>query len=405
MPASPSLLHALDYADRWLAYRRWRLRIPGVQVAVRIGGELVLERAHGVADASTGEALTPAHRFRIASHSKALAAIATMRLVDDGRLRLDDEAQLHVPALDAFKAVTEPTAEGREISTTQAYVRVLTTLLRDKELGPRVVPILVDEARTFGMEGLFRQIGIYSSVGQLYTPQDSDQLMSYKEDKKGQMLEEGINEAGSLCSWIAAGTAYANHKQHMVPFYIYYSMFGFQRVGDAAWQAGDMRARGFLLGGTSGRTTLNGEGLQHEDGHSHVHASVIPNCRSYDPTFAYEVAVIVQDGLRRMYAEQEDVYYYITTLNENYAHPAMPEGAEEGIKKGLYLLEAGPPAGKGKAAPRVQLLGCGSILREVIAAASLLRDDLPDNDVRRMLGRQLHVGADTAPSPTARRAS
>ena len=256
--------------------------------------------------------------------------------------RRQQAAALEVPPLSAFAAQLAATGE-RTISTTMAFVRILNTLLRDKKVGRHVVPIVPDKSRTFGMEGMFRQFGIFSQVGQLYRPQDADQLMFYKEDKSGQILQEGINEAGAMASWIAAATSYSTNDVPMIPFYIYYSMFGFQRVGDLAWAAGDMRARGFLVGGTSGRTTLNGEGLQHEDGHSHILSGTIPNCVSYDPTFAYEVAVIVQDGLRRMYAEQEDVYYYITTLNKNYAHPAMPEGAEEGIKKGLYLLEAGPP--------------------------------------------------------------
>ena len=220
-----------------------------------------------------------------------------------------------------------------------AFVRILTTLLRDKNIGTRIVPIVPDESRTFGMEGLFRQIGIFSQVGQLYRPQDAEQLMYYREDPKGQILQEGINEPGAMASFIAAGTSYSTSNTPMIPFYIYYSMFGFQRVGDLAWAAGDMRARGFLIGGTSGRTTLNGEGLQHEDGHSHVLASTIPNCIGYDPTYAYELAVIIQDGLRRMYADNEDVYFYITTLNENYPHPAMPVGAEEGILKGMYKLK------------------------------------------------------------------
>jgi pyruvate dehydrogenase E1 component len=235
-----------------------------------------------------------------------------------------------------------------------------------------VVPIVPDESRTFRMEGMFRQRGIYSSVGQLYTPQDADQLMYYKEDKNGQILQEGINEAGAFSSWIAAATSYSTHNQPMIPFYIFYSMFGFQRVGDLAWAAGDMRARGFLLGGTSGRTTLNGEGLQHEDGHSHLLAATIPNCVAYDPTYSYELAVIIQDGLRRMVADQEDIYYYITVMNENYAHPAMPEGAESGILRGMYRLAQGKPA-KGKL--KVQLLGCGTILREVLAAAQMLEKD------------------------------
>ncbi|HEX9671829.1 MAG TPA: pyruvate dehydrogenase (acetyl-transferring), homodimeric type [Burkholderiales bacterium] len=278
---------------------------------------------------------------------------------------------LEVPALSAFEAQLKGT-EGREISTTMAFVRVLNTLVRDKTIGKLVVPIVPDESRTFGMEGMFRQLGIYSHVGQLYTPQDADQLMFYKEDKNGQILQEGICEAGAMCSWIAAATSYSTHNQPMIPFYIFYSMFGFQRVGDLAWAAGDMRARGFLLGGTSGRTTLNGEGLQHEDGHSHLIASTIPNCVSYDPTYAYELAVIIQDGLRRMYAQQEDVYYYITVMNENYAHPAMPEGAAEGILRGMHLISASK-ASKGKL--KVQLMGCGSILREVMAAAEMLQKD------------------------------
>jgi pyruvate dehydrogenase E1 component len=279
---------------------------------------------------------------------------------------------LEVPELSAFGGQLAGTP-GREISTTMAFVRILNTLLRDKKVGKRVVPIVPDESRTFGMEGMFRQYGIFSQVGQLYRPQDADQLMYYKEDKSGQMLQEGINEAGAMSSWMAAATSYSTNDLPMIPFYIYYSMFGFQRFGDLAWAAGDMRARGFLLGGTSGRTTLNGEGLQHEDGHSHVLYSVVPNCIAYDPTFSYEVAVIIQDGLRRMFAEQEDVYFYVTLLNENYEHPAMPEGIEEGIRKGLYLFRKGP-ARRGKR-PRVQLLGSGAILREVIAGADLLAED------------------------------
>jgi pyruvate dehydrogenase E1 component len=279
---------------------------------------------------------------------------------------------LEVPELSAFGGQLAGTP-GREISTTMAFVRILNTLLRDKHVGKRVVPIVPDESRTFGMEGMFRQYGIFSQVGQLYRPQDADQLMYYKEDKSGQMLQEGINEAGAMASWMAAATSYSTNNLPMIPFYIYYSMFGFQRFGDLAWAAGDMRARGFLLGGTAGRTTLNGEGLQHEDGHSLVLSSVIPNVVSYDPTWAYEVAVIVQDGLRRMLADQEDVYYYITLMNENYEHPDMPEGAEEGIRKGLYLFRKGP-ARRGKR-PRVQLLGSGTILREVIAGADLLAED------------------------------
>jgi pyruvate dehydrogenase E1 component len=278
-------------------------------------------------------------------------------------------APLKVPSLEAFGALLESSGE-REFSTTMALVRMLGVLLKDKEIGARVVPIVPDEARTFGMEGLFRQIGIYSSMGQLYTPQDADQLLYYREDKKGQILEEGINEGGAMCSWIAAGTAYANHNVSMIPFYIYYSMFGFQRVGDFIWAAGDMQSRGFLIGGTAGRTTLAGEGLQHQDGHSQLVATTIPNCVAYDPAFACELAVIVQDGLRRMYAEQENVFYYITCMNENYAHPALPKGAEEGILKGMYLLREG---GKGKV--RANLFGSGTILREVLAAAEILEKD------------------------------
>ena len=285
--------------------------------------------------------------------------------------RRQAEEKLPVPELSAFQPVLEPTAEGREISTTQAYVRTLTVLLRDKNLGPRVVPILVDEARTFGMEGFFRQIGIFSQQGQLYEPVDKDQVSYYREDKAGQILQEGINEAGAMSSWIAAATSYSTNNRVMIPFYIFYSMFGLQRIGDLAWAAGDMRARGFLLGGTSGRTTLNGEGLQHEDGHSHVLASTIPNCMPYDPTFAHEVAVIVHDGLKRMVENQEDVFYYITLMNENYSHPGLKTGQEEGILKGLYLLQ---PSQK-KAKQRVQLMGSGTILREVIEAAKLLEEE------------------------------
>jgi pyruvate dehydrogenase E1 component len=275
-----------------------------------------------------------------------------------------------IPSIETFKAVMEPTAEGREISTTQAYVRFLTQLLRDQALGPRVVPILVDEARTFGMEGLFRQVGIYNPLGQQYTPVDKDQVMYYKEDKAGQILQEGINEAGGMSSWIAAATSYSTSNRIMVPFYVYYSMFGFQRIGDLAWAAGDMQARGFLLGGTSGRTTLNGEGLQHEDGHSHIMAGTIPNCVSYDPTFAHEVGVILHHGLKRMVERQENVFYYITLLNENYAMPGHTAGTEEQIIKGMYLSQAG-----GKQKHRVQLLGSGTILRESFAAQELLEKD------------------------------
>ena len=284
-------------------------------------------------------------------------------------VRTNTAPPLVIPPLSAFSAMLEGTGE-REISTTMAFVRILTVLLKDKTIGKNVVPIVPDEARTFGMEGLFRQIGIYSSVGQLYTPQDADTLMSYREDQKGQMLEEGINEAGATCSWIAAGTAYANHGINMVPFYIYYSMFGFQRVGDFLWAAGDIQVRGFLLGATAGRTTLAGEGLQHQDGHSLVHASTIPNCLSYDPTYGYELAVIIHEGMRRMFVEQQRVFYYITLMNENYAQPPLPAGVEEGILKGMYRLQSG---GKGKV--RATLFGSGTILRECIAAAQILEKD------------------------------
>jgi len=255
-----------------------------------------------------------------------------------------------------------------------AFVRMLSAVIKEKGIGERVVPIVPDEARTFGMEGMFRQLGIYSAGGQKYQPEDAGQVMYYREDTKGRILEEGINEAGAMSGWMAAATSYSNHNLPLVPFYIFYSMFGFQRVGDLAWAAGDLQARGFLLGATAGRTTLNGEGLQHQDGHSHILSSTVPNCVSYDPAYGYELAVILQDGLRRMYGEQENVFYYITLMNENYVHPPMPDGAEEGIRKGMYLLREGK-AGKGKkAAKRVQLLGAGTILREVEAAADILRE-------------------------------
>ena len=276
---------------------------------------------------------------------------------------------LEVPELSAFDAQLKSSGD-REFSTTMAFVRILSTLLKDKKIGKRIVPIVPDESRTFGMEGMFRQYGIWNPKGQQYTPQDKDQLMFYKESVDGQILQEGINEPGAMADWIAAATSYANSDFAMIPFYIYYSMFGFQRIGDLAWAAGDMHARGFLLGGTAGRTTLNGEGLQHEDGHSHIQADLIPNCVSYDPTFQYEVAVIVQDGLRRMYANNEDVFYYITLMNENYTHPDMPEGVEQDILKGMYLLKAG-----GKGDKKVQLMGSGTILQEVIAGAELLKAD------------------------------
>ena len=298
---------------------------------------------------------------------------AQRRQAQGGQLpaRLTHVDPLPVPALSAFATQLQGSGE-RGQSTTMGFVRILTTLLKDPELGKLIIPIVPDESRTFGMEGLFRQIGIHSYLGQLYTPQDAGQLSYYKEAKDGQILQEGINESGAICSWIAAGTAYSNHGLATIPFYIFYSMFGLQRVGDLAWAAADARTRGFLLGATSGRTTLMGEGLQHDDGHSHVLSSVIPSCVSFDPTYNFELAVIIQDGLRRMYVDQEDIYYYITVLNEAYPHPALPEGSEAGILKGLYLLH---PAADSDPALRVQLMGSGAILREVEAAASLLQQD------------------------------
>jgi pyruvate dehydrogenase E1 component len=283
--------------------------------------------------------------------------------------RTKSDETLAMPKLDKFKSHCESTGD-REISTTMAFVRILSQLVKDKEFGKRIVPIVPDEARTFGMEGLFRQIGIYATFGQQYTPEDADQVMYYKEAENGQILEEGINEAGAFCSWMAAATSYSTNNYAMIPFYIYYSMFGFQRIGDFAWAAGDMRARGFLLGGTAGRTTLNGEGLQHQDGHSHLLASTIPNCISYDPTFSYELAVIIQSGMERMIENQEDVYFYITLMNENYTHPALPEGVENGILKGMYRYQQSKLKDN-----KIQLLGSGAILREVIAAASLLETE------------------------------
>ncbi len=339
----------------------------------------------------TDEQLAELPFLRFPDDSPEMAYLRERRAALGGFLparRSRSAESLAVPELSAFGGQLAGTP-GREISTTMAFVRILNTLLRDKKIGKRVVPIVADESRTFGMEGMFRQFGIYSQAGQLYRPEDANQLMFYREAPDGQMLQEGINEAGAMSSWIAAATAYSTSDVPMIPFYIFYSMFGFQRVMDLAWAAGDSRARGFLLGGTSGRTTLNGEGLQHEDGHSHVLSAVIPNCVSYDPTYSYEVAVIIQDGLRRMFTEQEDVYFYITLMNENYEHPALPEGAETGILKGMYLLREGTAAGgqrrasrgKGRMAggtaggPRVQLLGSGTILREVLAAADLLAAD------------------------------
>ena len=288
-------------------------------------------------------------------------------------VRSDTSEPLAIPGLKAFDALLKDSGD-REFSTTMAFVRILATLTRDKQIGKNVVPIVPDEARTFGMEGMFRQLGIYSFKGQLYEPMDSDQVMYYREDKKGQILQEGINEAGAMSSWIAAATAYTTHGINMVPFYIYYSMFGFQRIGDLAWAAGDMQARGFLMGGTAGRTTLAGEGLQHQDGHSLIVAGTIPNCVSYDPTFAYELAVIIQHGMKRMYQLLDKVFYYITVMNENYSHPGMPKGAEEGIIKGIYCLQEGDEKGQ-----KVQLMGSGTILREVVAAADLLKQDFDIN--------------------------
>jgi pyruvate dehydrogenase E1 component len=371
---------------------------------------ILAKTVKGYGMGASGEALNPTHqqkkmdfeslrafrdRFEIPIHDDQLEALPFYRPPADspemkymqacraelgGYLpsRRRKAEPLKAPELSTFQGMLEATGE-REISTTMAFVRILTTLLRDKGIGRHIVPIVPDEARTFGMEGLFRAVGIYSSAGQLYEPVDSDQVMYYREDKGGQILEEGINEAGAFSSWLAAATSYSTNGVQMVPFYIYYSMFGFQRIGDLAWAAGDSRARGFLLGGTAGRTTLNGEGLQHEDGHSHIQAATIPNCITYDPTFHYELAVIVQDGLRRMNQEQEDVFYYLTVMNENYSHPALPKGAEKGILKGLYRLSEGA-RGKGQGArkkpmPRVQLLGSGTILREVMAAAEMLEAD------------------------------
>ena len=287
--------------------------------------------------------------------------------------RLNHFDALTIPDLEAFAPVTQGSGD-REISTTMAFVRLLSILVKDPHLGERIVPIVPDEARTFGMEGMFRQLGIYSSVGQLYEPVDTGQIMSYREDQHGQVMEEGINEGGAFAAWLAAATSYSNHAQTLVPFYIYYSMFGFQRIGDLCWAAGDLSARGFLLGGTSGRTTLNGEGLQHQDGHSHILSGTVPNCVSYDPTYAYELAVIIQHGLQVMFVEKQPKYFYITITNENYQQPAMPEGCEAGIKRGLYLLKAASSKAK-RSKKRVQLLGSGAILREVLAASDILESE------------------------------
>ena len=359
--------------------------IKGYGMGVSGEGQMITHQAKKMTEAAllafrerfelplSDEQVRAAEYFKPPEDSPEMQLLRERRAALGGSLpaRRREAQRLQVPGLDAFKSQLEGTGE-REISTTMAFVRVLAALLRDKAIAKHIVPIVPDESRTFGMEGMFRQIGIYSPSGQLYQPQDSEQLSFYKEDEHGQILEEGITEAGSISSFIAAGTSYSTHDVQMVPFYTYYSMFGYQRVGDLVWAAGDSRTRGFMLGGTAGRTTLNGEGLQHEDGHSHVLFSVVPNCRAYDPTFGYEVAVIIQDGLRRMVAEQEDVFYYITLMNENYPHPPMPAGTEEAILRGMYLLRAGPKRSK---KPRVQLLGSGTILREVIAAADLLDTD------------------------------
>ena len=311
--------------------------------------------------------------YRFAEDSEEMKYLRERRNALGGYLpqRNPNNEALPIPELSAFDGQLQSSGD-REFSTTMAFVRILSTLLKDKQIGKRIVPIVPDESRTFGMEGMFRQYGIWNPKGQQYTPQDKDQLMFYKESVDGQILQEGINEPGAMADWIAAATSYANSRYAMIPFYIYYSMFGFQRVGDLAWAAGDMHARGFLLGGTAGRTTLNGEGLQHEDGHSQIQADLIPNCVSYDPTFQYELAVIVHDALRRMYVENEDVFYYLTLMNENYTHPALPQrkGIEQEILKGMYLLEEG-----GKSDKKVQLMGSGTILQEVMAGAKLLKED------------------------------
>ena len=321
----------------------------------------------------TDEQIEKAEYYKPAEDSEEMKYMQARREALGGYLpsRTHLAAPLEVPELSTFDALLQGSGD-REMSTTMAFVRILTSLARDKKIGKNVVPIVPDEARTFGMEGMFRQLGIYSSVGQLYEPQDKSQVMFYKEDKNGQILEEGINEAGAMSSWIAAATAYSSHGVNMIPFYIYYSMFGFQRIGDLAWAAGDMQARGFLIGATAGRTTLAGEGLQHQDGHGLITASTIPNCVAYDPCFAYELAVIIHDGMHRMVQQQENVYYYITAMNENYAMPAMPKGAEDGIKKGMYCFSQ-DKAKKGE--KKVQLFGSGTILREVIEAAELLKKD------------------------------
>ncbi|WXT99960.1 MAG: Pyruvate dehydrogenase E1 component [Catillopecten margaritatus gill symbiont] len=337
----------------------------------KLGLEQVAKFAERFKLPVTEEDVNELHFYKPAEDSEEMRYMNAQRQKLGGSLpvRSFELENLKAPELDTFKALLESSGE-REMSTTMALNRIMTLLVRDKELGPKVVPIIPDEARTFGMEGLFRQLGIYSASGQLYQPEDSDKVMWYKEDKKGQVLQEGINEAGAISDWIAAATAYATHDTTMIPFYIYYSKFGFQRVGDLAWAAGDMQAKGFLIGGTAGRTTLNGEGLQHQDGDSHLVANTIPNCVSYDPTYAYEMAVIIRSGLKRMYENQENIFYYITTMNELYTHPEMPAGTEEGIIKGIYPLKE-----VGTGDKQVQLMGCGTILREVEKAAQMLADD------------------------------
>jgi len=372
----------LDFYTYWRGMHSWKADPTGRHEFRYWDGEHWTENVADAALAAfrdrfslplSDEQLAELPFLRFGEDSEEMAYLRQKRAALGGYLparRRRSTQALPVPGLNAFGGQLAGTP-GREISTTMAFVRILNTLLRDKSIGRHVVPIVPDESRTFGMEGMFRQFGIFSQAGQLYQPEDANRLMYYREAPDGQMLQEGINEAGATASWIAAATAYSTSDIPMIPFYIFYSMFGFQRVMDLIWAAGDSRARGFLLGGTAGRTTLNGEGLQHEDGHSHVLSSTIPNCVSYDPTFAYEVAVIIQDGLKRMFKDQEDVYYYITLMNENYSHPAMPNGAEEGIRRGMYLFR---DAGDGKG-PRVQLIGCGTILREVIAGADLLAQD------------------------------
>ncbi len=317
--------------------------------------------------------------YRPAEDSPEMLYMRKRREALGGRVpqRRKQSLKLKTPPLSEFAAITAGTGD-REISTTMAFVRLISNLVKDKKIGNNIVPIVPDEARTFGMEGMFRQVGIYSALGQLYDPADSGQVMYYREDTKGQILEEGINEAGAISSWLSAATSYSVNNYPLIPFYIYYSMFGFQRVGDLCWAAGDLQARGFLIGGTAGRTTLNGEGLQHQDGHSHLMANTIPNCVSYDPTYAYELAVIIQDGMRRMYQEDESVFYYITTMNENYVQPDLPKGSEEGIIKGMYLLENGnakPYKLAAKDKLKVRLMGSGTILREVREAAEILRKE------------------------------